>query len=296
MIYRILTTNSPLNLFFLFILTLIFYLSSVNLSDSVIFLALGLFVFFVTVFLLQRIGIFLEFKPGQDYLPIYTFLFFSSISFYDFSLTVSLFFAILGLFFLISIISGNIQPRSTDIAQISLFFALSCVFNKYFIVFLPFMLLVIIFYFPNPKNLAITLLIYIVVAYLIFAYFFLLKKYPLHQIGSLIKFDKLNFDIFSKRITFWVVEAVFLLFSYVYLSINFFKLPIRQRKSFIILSLFFISSLLITPFTKNVALQTIPASFLISYFFINYKARNWIKDLLLLSIIIANFLILFKTI
>ena len=296
MIYKLLTTNNPLNFFLLAILTLFFYFFSVNLSDSVIFIGLGLLLFIGVVSLVQRIGVLLEFKPGQDYLPVYLFLFFSSISFYDLSLTVSLFFAILGLFFTISLISNNTPARPADIAQISLFFALSSVFNKYFFVFLPLILLVILFYFPSLKNLIIVLLVYLVVLYLEFAYFFVLKKYSLQQIWHLIKIDKLEPGILTKHALFWAFEIVFLFLSYVNLSINFFKLPIRLRKSFVILSLFFISALLITPFIKNVALQAIPVSYIISYFLINQPSKRWIKDLSLLVIIFANLLFLFKVV
>ncbi len=294
MIYRLLTNNNPLNLIVLTVFALIFYFFNVDFSQSVFLISFDLVLFFAIIFLLQRIAVFMEFKPGQDFLPIYFFLFFSSISFFDFNTTVSLFFAVLGLFFMLSIIANNIKPKPIDIAQISLYFALSGVFNKYFFIFSVLIILAIIFYYPGFKNLLIVIVVYIAVLYLIFAYFFLLKHYPLTKIFSLLRIGHIKLAIFKNQTLYWLTEGIFLFFSYIFLLVNFFKFPIRLRKDFVIMSLFFIMSILITPFIKNASLQAISASYLISFFFINFRIKTWLKDLSLLLIVLVNLLILFQ--
>jgi len=147
-------------------------------------------------------------------------------------------------------------------------------------------------FFPSVKNVLAIIFAYLLVFYLYFGIMIVLhKEEALEAIWTFFAVENLMSIQYSlKSIIYMIALVITLLPAYLYISKNFFKFQIRVRRTFITLGLFYTTASLINlAYMRYPALSVIvPVSIFISYFILRAKIKQWIKNLLLFLILLAN--------
>ncbi len=296
MILKVLTKNSSFQAIIIVILAVLAFLLQ-NTGNFDIVTALALTAFIAIIFLTYKIGVWIDFKPGEDYLPAFLLIFLSSYSLINPHETIASFFAISGLFFTINLHNEKNTHHAINFAQISVLFAISSLIYKPYLWLIAFLIINVIIFFPSVKNVLAVIFAYLLVFYLYFGVMVVLHKTTFEAIRAFFNTgDLLAIQYDLRSVIYLITLTIILLPAYLYISKNFFRFQIRVRRSFITLGFFYAAvSLINLAYMRYPALSVIvPVSIFISFFLIRSKIKLWIKNLMLFLVLLANLAIYFQ--
>ncbi len=313
--YKLLVKNTSLNILGLFLASITFFLLQTGFAFSLKQVLPLLFVW-VFVYFTYKLSGMIDLAPGEDYLPAYLVIFTYKIVNVTGAELISAFFLVWGLISLIRLLQEEKKEKVGAIAKISVLFAVATLFSPDAVFMLVFLLLVVVLFFPSLRNFLTVLFSYALVYYLFLAVKLLSGYGPeldfavlsgivskIDIAGNLKGFVDNSTLAMSVRagesislalVLIWLFIMAMLAFAALgFVLRNFFKLPVKIRRSFVMIIVFLIFAILINlMFDTHIRITVIvPLSLVSGFYLVKSKLKPWMKDVIVLSVLIVNLLL-----